>query len=120
MKTNMKPLELALKYMEIFFSGKDFDDLHQLFSKKFSLKGPFCEFDTATEYINALKSDPPAGLKYSMIQSYENANSACLVYEFLKPGITVPMAQQFEVSNGKIDKILLIFDAGAFSSDGEN
>jgi hypothetical protein len=30
------------------------------------------------------------------------------------------MAQQFDVSNGKIDKILLIFDAGTFSYNNEN
>jgi hypothetical protein len=120
MKTNMSPLELALKYMKIFYSGKDLDNLYQLFSNEFSFKGPYFEFDSAEEYINSLKSDPPVDLEYSIIQSYENTTSACLVYQFLKSGVSIPMAQQFDVSNGKIDKILLIFDAGTFLYNDEN
>ena len=116
----MSPLELALKYMKIFYSGKDLDDLYQLFSNEFSFKGPYFEFDSAEEYINSLKSDPPVDLEYSIIQSYENTTSACLVYQFLKSGVSIAMAQQFDVSNGKIDKILLIFDAGTFLYNDEN
>jgi len=110
----MQPLELASKYMEILFYGKELDDLHQIFASDLLFSGPLFEFDTAEAYIDSLKSDPPSGFKYSILQSYENESSACLIYQFSKPGISVPMAQMFEVSNEKISRIILIFDKGAF------
>ncbi len=111
----MKPMELALKYMEIFFSGGDIDELTHLFANDFTFRGPFYEFDSAEDYIRSLKSDPPNGFAYEMINSFENDSSACLVYQFRKPGVSVPMAQLFEIKNDKISKILLVFDTGAFT-----
>jgi len=111
----MRPLELANKYMEIFYSGNQIDDLRQLFSNDFSFKGPFYEFDTAEAYIESLKAEPPAGFEYSIYQSYENESSACLIYQFSKPGVSVLMAQQFEIKNGRISRIFLIFDTAAFA-----
>ncbi|MCG8361733.1 MAG: nuclear transport factor 2 family protein [Pseudanabaenales cyanobacterium] len=111
----MGPLDLAQKYMEIFFSGRDIADLSHLFSTDFTFSGPFYEFDSAADYLNSLKSDPPKNLHYKVIRAFENESLACLVYQFSKPGINIPMAQMFEVSNGKISKILLIFDTGAFA-----
>lgn len=111
----MQPLELALQYMDLFYSGKDLDALVHLFAKDFTFRGPFYCFDTAEDYVKALKADPPQGLSYQIIRSFETDAAACLVYQFSKPGISVPMAQLFEIIDGKIGSILLIFDTGAFS-----
>ncbi len=112
----MKPMDLALRYMEIFYSGKNIDRLYQLFSDDFSFYGPLFQFDSAKDYVKSLIDDPPEGLTYKIIQSFESESSACLVYEFSKPGIScVPMAQLFETNNDKISKILLIFDTRAFT-----
>ncbi len=111
----MSPLELAHKYMEIFFSGGDIEELGHIFSKDFTFSGPFYEFDSAEAYLDSLRSDPPENFCYELIRSFENESSACLVYQFSKTGISTPMAQMFEVSNGKICKILLIFDTGPFA-----
>lgn len=111
----MRPLELAQKYMEIFFSGDNVEELSKLLANDFSFRGPFYDFDTAEDYIKALQSDPPKGFAYKIISSFENDSSACLVYQFVKPGVCEPMAQMFETSHGKITKILLIFDTGAFT-----
>jgi len=112
----MKPMDLALKYMEIFYSGKNIDRLYQLFSDDFIFNGPLFKFDSAKGYVKSLMDDPPKGLTYKIIQTYESESSVCLVYEFSKPGIScVPMAQLFETRKNKISRILLIFDTQAFT-----
>ncbi len=101
--------------MEIFFSGKNIERLNQLFSDDFSFHGPLFQFDSAKDYVNSLISDPPEEFNYKIIKTFESESSACLVYEFFKPGICVPMAQIFETKNDKICKIQLIFDSKVFA-----
>jgi len=111
----MTPLNLANRYMEVFYGGEPIESLSEIFSEEFSFKGPFHEFNTSAEYIESLKSDPPVGLEYKIIAAYENEKSACLVYQFSKSGMSTIMSQIFEVANGKISKIILVFDTGAFT-----
>ncbi len=110
----MRPLELARQYMDLFYAGKDLDALMDLFARDFTFSGPFYRFDSAEAYVRSLKADPPEGLSYRIIRTFESDAAACLVYQFSKPGVSVPMAQLFEISGGKISRILLIFDTGAF------
>ncbi len=110
----MSPLELALKYMEIVFDDKNVGALRPLLDRDCRFKGPFYEFDTAEGYIQSLESDPPEGFEYTILRAFESESAACLIYQFSKPGISVPMAQVFEMSEGKISKILLIFDTRTF------
>lgn len=111
----MKPLELANKYLEIFYSGKNIQDLSLLFATDLKFNGPFYTFETSEAYINSLLSSPPKDFKYSILHSYENATSACIIYQFSKTGISLPMTQYFEVKNDEITKILLIFDTAKFT-----
>ena len=113
--SDMSPLDLALKYMEAIFSGRNIEELAQLLSENFNFSGPLYKFDSAEEYIKSLKADPPEGFKYKLIKSFQNESSACLIYEFSKPGICVPMAQLFEIKNSKICNVLLIFDTEQFT-----
>ncbi|MEE8462361.1 MAG: nuclear transport factor 2 family protein [Acidobacteriota bacterium] len=112
---NMKPMELALKYMEIFFCGEDIDELSHLFAEDLTFRGPLYETNSAQDYINSLKSDPPRGFAYEIIGSFEDSSSARLVYRFTKPGVSTLMAQLFEVRDDKISKIVLVFDTGALT-----
>jgi hypothetical protein len=82
--------------------------------RNFRFCEPFYTFNSAEDYINALKSDPPKNFKYKIIASFEGKSSACLIYHFSKPGVNTPMAQFFKISDGKISEILLIFDTNAF------
>jgi len=116
----MKPLDLSLKYMDIFYSGNNIDDLSNIFSKDFSFEGPLYRFDSAKSYIDALKKDPPTGMTYEIIQTFENESTVCLIYQFLKQDISTPMAQVFEIEKEKIKKILLIFDTRVFKESLNN
>ncbi len=95
--------------------GGDIEELRQLFADDFKFIGPFYQFDSADDYINALIADPARDSRYKVIRSFEDESSACLLYQFSKPGVCTPMAQLFEISNGKIGKILLVFDTGTFT-----
>ena len=115
----MSPLNLAKKYMAIFFSETDPEELRPLFSEELLFQGPFFSFKTAEDYIMSLKADPPEGFEYKLLKSWSDDSSACLIYQFSKPGISTHMTQWFEVNNGKINKILLIFDTKAFEKQGK-
>jgi hypothetical protein len=111
----VKPLKLALKFMDIFFSGEKMDRLRPLLADDFSFNGPLYKFDSAEDYINSLQADLPKGFNFEIIRSLEDESSACIFYQFTKPGVCTPMAQMFEVNEGKISKILLVFDTSAFT-----
>ncbi len=110
----MKSLELALKYMDVMFSDKDMEALRPLLSDRFTFKDTLNAYNNPESYIKAMKKDPPIGLQYKLLKSFETISAACLVYEFSKAGVNTPMAQMFEVSNDKIDRIVLIFDSAVF------
>jgi hypothetical protein len=59
----MKPITLALKFMEIFYSGKDFERLKDILADDLSFTGPLYTFNSAEKNINSLKEDPPGGMK---------------------------------------------------------
>jgi hypothetical protein len=110
----MNPIQLANEYMEIFFSGKDLNRLEKILHKECKFTGPFYQFRTSREYIDQLKKDPPNDFNYEIIKSYQDENSACLIYKFIKPLINTFMAQIFEVSENRITSIKLIFDTRIF------
>ena len=111
----MAPLDLALKYMEIFYSDTDIEALGQILAKSFTFEGPLFQFDSAEDYLDSLRGDAREGLAYDLIKSFEDESSACLIYQFSKPGISIPMAQMFEIDGDKIGKVVLIFDTRAFT-----
>ena len=111
----MTPLQLAFKYMNVLYSeNPDPESLRSLFATDLQFKGPLFSFNSAEDYINSLKKEPPRDFNYKLIQSYEKENSACLVYLFKKQLIETQMAQVFEVNKEKIKKIYLIFDSALF------
>ena len=80
----MKALDLAMQYMEIFYSGSDIETLSPLFANDFFFEGPFFHFDSAKGYLDSLRKNPPKDMKYEIIYSFEKENCACLIYQFSK------------------------------------
>lgn len=115
----MSPLALAHRYMDIFFSGNHLEKLSDIFSEDFNFDGPFNRYSSAKDYIDSLTTDPPEDCSYRMIHSFEDDTCACLVYDFSKPGVCATMAQLFETKNGKIRKIVLLFDTAEFPQSDE-
>lgn len=111
----MKPLALALEYMQAFYSERDTEALGRVLHEDLVFRGPLFEFDSAEDYLDSLRADPPRGMHYEILHSFENGSSACLIYRFSKAGVDTPMAQLFETEGGRIKRILLVFDTKAFA-----
>ena len=106
----MKEIDIAKKYLEIFFESKDFDSLARLFDKNLDFKGPFYEFGSAHDYIESLKSSPPIDVSYKIVEEFSSQNSVCIIYNFTKNGKSTLMSQTFWFADGRIKKIRLIFN----------
>ena len=111
----MTPQELALRYMEIFFSGKELDRLEDILHENCKFRGPFHQFNSALDYIASLKADPPQNCNYKIIHTFEQDNVVNLVYYFSKPGVSTIMSQLFDVLDDKFTSMVLIFDSAAFT-----
>ncbi len=114
MNKKISPLVLVFKYLEIFYSGKKLNNLNSIFADDLKFEGPFYQFNSAAAYIESLEKAPPKGMKFKILKSYEDATSACIIYQFFKGKITTPMAQLFEIESEKIKTIKLIFDTKVF------
>ena len=110
----MKPLELALSYMNIVFSTGALKDLSNLLAENLQFEGQFFTFNNAVDYIDSMLENPPVDFEYHLVKTIADQTSACLVYRFSKPGVSTMMTQVFETNKGKITKIWLVFDSRAF------
>ena len=110
-----KPLDLAESYMKSFFGQAPLEMMRTLFAVDLEFEGPLYKSSTAKEYMDKLREDPPTDAHYVMERAYEDENSACLIYRFSKPGVETRMVQTFEIADGKIRKIKLVFDTNAFT-----
>jgi hypothetical protein len=102
--------------MDIFFSGENFSELRHILAPDLSFMGPFYTFRSAEDYIASLEDNPPVGSVYDLLGSFESESAACLMYRFTKPGVSTTMAQLFEVEDGRIQRILLVFDTAPFET----
>ncbi|MES9852024.1 MAG: hypothetical protein ABW170_09355 [Candidatus Thiodiazotropha sp. L084R] len=106
----MKTLELVKKYLDIFFKSHDFESLIEIFDEKLDFKGPLFESNNSREYIYSLINDPPGNCEYELVGEYDNGESVCLVYNFIKAEKATLMSQIFWSNGEKITKIRLVFD----------
>ncbi len=110
----MTPLDLAKGYMDALFGEPDLDRLATLLHPDLTFTGPLVTFDSADEYLDALRTDPPHGWRYDIIDTFGGDQTACLICHFAKPGLATPMTLHVTMRDGKICGILLIFDTGLF------
>ena len=110
----MTPLELAQSYMEIFYSGKNLDRLYGIFAESLHFQGPFYQFESARAYVERLQADPPVGCTHEPLHTVQEEDKVNLIYLFRKGSLATPMSQLFECEQGRIKKILLVFDSGSF------
>ncbi|WP_444916350.1 hypothetical protein [Microbulbifer sp. JMSA003] len=106
----MNKIELARKYMEIFYESKDFDSLDLILDEKLDFEGPLFKCKSAKEYIESLKASPPVDVSYEMVEEFHNPNSTCYMYRFTKNCRNTLMAQTFHYKVGRISKIRLVFN----------
>ena len=72
----MHPIDIALKYMDVFYSGENIELLRPLLADNLIFNGPFYSFNSAAEYIETLIKDPPRDMSYEIINSFEKSGLA--------------------------------------------
>lgn len=110
----MRPVDLAYKYLEIFFSGRDLERLYDILADDLKFSGPFYEFTSAREYVETLVAQPPVECAYKILYVFEKGSAVNLIYEFSKPETRAKISQIFEIRDAKIAVTLLIFDSSQF------
>jgi len=110
----MKPIDLALEFLRIFYSGEGIERLSNILDDNLHSKGPLFESTSAKAYMDALISDPPTGMSYNIRSTYQNKDMVCIIYDFHKDGVSAPMVQEFQAKGNKISQILLVFDSKDF------
>lgn len=106
----ISPVQLAHRYLITLFSMQDIDSLADILDDDLHFQGPLYTFTSAHDYIESLKTSPPKDCTYEILHTFEKDDTINLIYRFSKPAVTTIMSQFFEIKNGKIAKILLIFD----------
>lgn len=110
----MSLVKIALSYLDIFVSSENMGRILDLCVPNLSFQGPLFTFSSVQQYVDALKEDPPINCSYELIEAYENEDSVCLIYNFIKGEKVTLMSQMFSFSGNKISKITLVFDASNF------
>jgi len=110
----MKPIELVEKYMECLYDTGDLTEMRKVLADNLHFKGTYSEHDTAEEYIEGFEGEDMSAFSYNMLYTFEKDNTVCFIYNLLKPSGPLEMAQVFEIEEGKIKNILLLFDGREF------
>jgi hypothetical protein len=97
--------------MEIVYEQHRYTELQNMLHPKFKFEAPGVLHTTRDDYLEALRSNPPANEPYHIIKFYENPNSACLIYRYGKKAL---ICQTFEINEGKISQIKLIYNPAEF------
>lgn len=105
----MTKREIAERYLQCF-CGSDIEGLVPLLAHDLQFTGPFHSFNSAEDYLESLKRDPPEHCDYKILSATENEESVALFYEYRKPKQIMSIAQLFRIETQKIQEILLVFD----------
>jgi len=101
------------RYLDIYTSAGPFEELETLFDPSLRFRGPMFSSDGAKEYIAELERDPPVGVDYTLLSSFESDEEAILVVEFSKPAKKTKMMVWGKFSGNRIRDLTLVFDPGA-------
>lgn len=107
--------EIAKRYMASFFGHTPLENMAAILAENLIFEGPFHRSVSAKAYLEALSADPPINVSFEMEEIFEDENSVRFIYQFIKPGVKTRMVQTFEVYDGKISKITLVFDTKEFA-----
>ena len=113
-------LEVANRYFDTW-QNKDGEGLADLLSDDFSFIGPIDRLDKAG-MLAAVPMMGKAIEKFHVQHQFEDGDNVCCIYDLdmATPAgkMTIPMAEWLQVSNGRISRIKLFFDARELAGMG--
>ena len=113
-------LDVVNRYIDIW-ENKDGEGLADLLSDDFSFVGPLDQLDRQG-MLAAVPMMGKAIEKFHMRHQFEDGGNVCCIYDLdmATPAgkITIPMAEWLQVTNGKISRIKVFFDARELAGMG--
>jgi len=110
----MSQRDIALAFLKHFCAG-EIEEMAPLLAADLRFEGPLYRFNSAREYLAALRNDPPEPCHYEILSITESADSVALFYDYQKPNGSLAIAQLFTMGDQRIQAIRLVFDTGRFA-----
>jgi len=101
--------EIVMEYLRCFCGG-DVAGLEALLAANLRFTGTFYSYNSAAEYLDSLKADPPEECGCRLLSITESENSVAVFYDYEKSNGAMKIAQLFKVEGERIQEVLLIFD----------
>lgn len=108
-KMDMTNREVALEFLRCF-CAPDIDGLAPLLARDLKFTGTLYSYDSAADYLDGLRRDPPQSCGYRVLSITEGPDSVAVFYEYQKPGRAVTIAQFFRLRDAKIVEMRVVFD----------
>ena len=110
----MNQRDIALAFLDHFSAGR-IEELAPLLATGLRFEGSLYRFNSAREYLAALRNDPPESCRYRIISVTEDEGQVAIFYEYEKPDGALTIAQLFTIENRRIAGITLVFDCSGFA-----
>ena len=102
------------QYLRCFCAG-DVEGIAALLAPELKFRGTLGTYQSAREYIAALRSDPPQKAGASIVSITEADDSVAVFYEYQRPEKTITIAQLFTLADERIQEMLVVFDGRGFT-----
>jgi hypothetical protein len=100
------PKELILNFIKLI-NEERFDEARNLADENMTFKGVLGSRDGADAYFNDMKN---MKLKYKIIKAFEEGNDVCVLYDLDISGLTIFGCGWYQVEQGKVTAIKVVFD----------
>lgn len=101
--------DVALAWLRAFCAG-DVDAVAALLAPDVHFRGPLHRSDSAAEYVDSLRRDPPERCDCRIHAVIADGEDVAIFYDYLKPAGPVTIAQHFRIRDGLVAGTRLVFD----------
>jgi hypothetical protein len=107
----------VVRGMQAAMAKDDWGGARKFLADKIHFVGPFESFSSPDDYLAALKKLHPIVERVDMHKMFVDGDDVCLLYDMVthSPAGTAFIAEWHHVTNGKIDRIRVVFDPRPFA-----
>lgn len=113
---------LIKEYFQRFFSGPAHpSDMREYLTEDFIFRGPLMSAESAADYIQQLEAYGDEFEIYAKVRKIiEQGDTVAALVDFQGPGGVIRYAQWFDLRDGKICRLEVIYDPRPFLEDLQN
>ena len=115
--TNASAREIVESYRAALAQG-DFATARTLMQDTMTFQGPLDTFSTADQYLEAARKLASIIQRIDLKKEFVDGEDVCVLYDMVTntPAGTAFIAEWYQVKNGKIANIKVLFDARPFAA----